>query len=177
MYSKSLFSAVLFRIILIIISSFVFILVIPQLHKEYYISLIGIGILIIFQVYNLVHYVNKTNRKLAFFFNSVRSENSVLIYADDYKGKVFDSLGSSINELNHSIGEMRRQNARQSIFLNNLVEQVGVGLISYTRDGSIEIFNNAAKRLLEFSHLLMISASGTPTFINALLSYNPQIIR
>ncbi len=153
MYSKSLFSAVLVRIILIIISSFAFIYVIPYLHNEYYLSLIGIGILIIYQVYNLVHYVNKTNRKLAHFFNSVRNEDSVLTYSHDHEGKIFDSLHSSMNELNNSIGEMRRQNARQSIFLNNLVEQVGVGLISYTRDGNVEIYNNAAKRLLQISQL------------------------
>ena len=153
MYSKSLFSAVLFRIIFIIISSFAFISVIPYLHNEYYISLIGIGLLIIYQVYNLVHYVNKTNRKLAHFFNSVRNEDSVLTYSSDYKGEIFDSLSSSLNELSTTIGEMRRQNARQSIFLNNLVEQVGVGLISYTRDGNVEIFNNAAKRLLQLSQL------------------------
>ena len=153
MYSKSLFSAVLFRIILIIISSFAFISIIPYLHKEYYLSLIGIGFLIIYQVYNLVHYVNKTNRKLAHFFNSVRNEDSVLTHSSEYKGEIFDSLSASLNELNTTIGEMRRQNARQSIFLNNLVEHVGVGLISYTRDGNVEIFNNAAKGLLQINHL------------------------
>jgi two-component system, NtrC family, nitrogen regulation sensor histidine kinase NtrY len=153
MYSKSLFSAVLFRIILIIISSFAFISVIPYLHKEYYLSLSGIGILIIYQVYNLVHYVNKTNRKLAHFFNSVRNEDSVLTHSSKYKGEIFDSLNGSLNELNTTIGEMRRQNAQQSLFLNNLVEHVGVGLISYTRDGNIEIFNNTAKKLLQISQL------------------------
>ncbi len=153
MYSKSLFSAVLFRIILIIISSFAFISIIPYLHKEYYLSLIGIGILIIYQVYNLVHYVNKTNRKLAHFFNSVRNEDSVLTHSSKYEGEVFESLSGSLNELNTTIGEMRRQNARQSLFLNNLVEHVGVGLISYTRDGNVEIFNNAAKGLLQINQL------------------------
>jgi len=153
MYSKSLFSAVLFRIILIIVSSFAFISIIPYLHREYYLSLIGIGILIIYQVYSLVHYVNKTNRKLAHFFNSVRNEDSALIYSHENEGKIFDSLNNSLNELNNTIAEMRRRNARQSLFLNNLVEHVGVGLISYTRDGNVEIFNNAAKGLLQISQL------------------------
>jgi len=157
MYSKSLFSAVLFRIILIIVSSFAFISIIPYLHREYYLSLIGIGILIIYQVYNLVHYVNKTNRKLAHFFNSVRNEDSVLTYSSEYEGEIFDSLSASLNELNTTIGEMRRQNARQSLFLNNLVEHVGVGLISYTKDGNVEIFNNAAKGLLQINQLANIN--------------------
>ncbi len=153
MYSKSLFSAVLFRIILIILSSFAFISIIPCLQKEYYISLVGIGLLIIYQVYKLVHYVNKTNRKLAHFFNSVRNEDSVLTPSSKYEGEIFDSLSASLNEVNTTIGEMRRQNARQSLFLNNLVEHVGVGLISYTRDGTVEIFNNAAKSLLQINQL------------------------
>ena len=182
MYSKSLFSAVLFRIILIIISSFAFISVIPYLYKEYYLSLIGIGLLIIYQVYNLVHYVNKTNRKLAQFFNSVRNEDSVLITPDNYKGKIFDSLSSSLNELNGTIGEMRIQNARQSLFLNNLVEQVGVGLISYTKDGNVEIYNNAAKKLLQISQLGNINDLSLkyPELYKCILElqpYNHQVIK
>ena len=176
MYSKNFFSAILIRIILTIISSFAFISVIPYLHKEYYLSLIGIGILIIYQVYNLVHYVNRTNRKLAHFFNSVRFEDSVLNYSHDHEGKIFDSLNSSMNELNHSIGEMRRQNARQSIFLNNLVEQVGVGLISYTRDGNVEIFNNTAKKLLQISHLSNIGDIGIryPELFKCIVELQPD---
>ena len=176
MYSKSLFSAVLFRIILIIISSFAFISVIPYLQKEYYLSLIGIGILIIYQVYNLVHYVNRTNRKLAHFFNSVRNEDSMLTYSKNHEGKIFESLYGSLNELNHSIGEVRRQNARQSIFLNSLVEQVGVGLISYTKDGNVEIFNNAAKRLLQISQLSNISdiSRRYPELFNCIVELQPD---
>jgi two-component system nitrogen regulation sensor histidine kinase NtrY len=182
MYSKSLFSAVLFRIILIIISSFAFISVIPYLHREYYLSLVGIGLLIIYQVYNLVHYVNKTNRKLAQFFNSVRNEDSVLVHSHNFEGKIYDSLNSSLNELNHTIGEMRRQNAQQSLFLNNLVEHVGVGLISYTRDGNVEIFNNAAKRLLQISQLnnihdLSIKYPELFKCIVELQPYNHQVIK
>ncbi len=182
MYSKSLFSAILFRIILIIISSFAFIAVIPYLHNEYYLSLIGIGLLIIFQVYNLVHYVNKTNRKIAQFFNSVRNEDSVLVHSYDYKGKNFDSLSSSLNELNNTVGEMRRQNARQSLFLNNLVEHVGVGLISYTSDGNIEIFNNAAKKILAIGQLSNIHDIGIKypelfSCISELQPYNHQVIK
>ena len=182
MYSKSLFSAVLFRIILIIISSFAFISVISYLHKEYYLSLIGIGILIIYQVYNLVHYVNKTNRKLAHFFNSVSNEDSVLTFSSKYEGEIFDSLHSSLNELNTTIGEMRRQNARQSLFLNNLVEHVGVGLISYTKDGDVEIYNNAAKRLVQINQLGNIKDIGTryPELLKCILGlqpHNQQLIR
>ncbi len=176
MYSKSLFSAVLIRIILIIISSFAFISVIPYLHNEYYLSLFGIGILILFQVHNLVHYVNKTNRKLAHFFNSVRNEDSVLTYSHNHDGEIFNSLNSSLNKLNNSIGEMRRQNARQSIFLNNLVEQVGVGLISYTREGNIEIFNNTAKKLLQISQLSNIGDIGSkyPELLKCIADLQPD---
>ena len=76
----------------------------------------------------------------------------------------------------NSIGEMRRQNARQSIFLNNLVEQVGVGLISYTRDGNVEIFNNAAKRLLQISQLSNIGDIGIkyPELFKCIVELQPD---
>ena len=111
MYSKRLFSTILIRVILIMICSFAFIAVIPFLHQEYYLSLVGIGILIIYQIYFLSKYVNKTNQKLAHFFNSVRNEDSVLIFSNKNDEKIFDSLDVSLNELNIAIGKMRRQNA------------------------------------------------------------------
>jgi len=106
----------------------------------------------------------------------VHNEDSALIYSSDYKGEIFDSLSGSLNELNTTIGEMRRQNARQSIFLNNLVEQVGVGLISYTRDGNVEIFNNAAKRLLQLSQLSNINdiRSKYPDLFKCVMKLQPR---
>ncbi len=166
MYSKSLFTAVLIRILLIILSSFAFVSVIPYLHKEYYLSLIGIGTLIIYQIYHLVNHVNKTNRKLAHFFNSVRNEDSVLMYSQDNDEKIFDSLNGSLNELNNTISKMRKRNASQSIFLNDLVEHLGVGLISYSSNGKVKIFNNAVKELLQISQL---------STIHNISAYHPEL--
>jgi nitrogen fixation/metabolism regulation signal transduction histidine kinase len=166
MYSKRLFTAILIRVILIVISSFAFILVIPHLHNEYYLSLFGIGILIIYQVYLLAKYVNKTNQKLSLFFNSVRNEDSALMFSHKDDEKIFDSLDDSLNELNIKIGNMRRKNASQSLFLNNLVEHVGVGLISYSSNGKIQIFNKVAKELLQLSQL---------SKINDITNYYPEL--
>lgn len=183
MYSKSLFIAVLIRILLILISSFAFITVIPFLHNEYYLSLIGIGVLILYQIYLLVHYLNKTNRKLAHFFNSVHNNESVLTFSqNNNKGKVFDSLDISLNELNSIIGKMRRENASQSLFLNNLVEHVAVGLITYTKEGDIKIFNNAAKELLQINRLTKISDINThypelSKCISELQPYNQKLVK
>jgi nitrogen fixation/metabolism regulation signal transduction histidine kinase len=182
MYSKSLFIVVLIRVVLIILSSFAFITIIPFLHKEYYLSLIGIGTLIVYQIYLLVNYVNKTNRKLAHFFNSVHDNDSILTYPHDNREKIFDSLGVSLNELNRIIGKMRRKNASQSLFLNDLVEHVAVGLITYTNDGSVKIFNNAAKELLQFSQLSKIDDIGTyyPELnrcISELKPHNQQLVK
>ncbi len=182
MYSKNLFSAILIRVLLITLSSFAFISVIPFLHNEYYISLIGIGTLIVYQIYLLVNYVNKTNRKLAHFFNSVHDNDSILTYPHDNREKIFDSLGVSLNELNNLISKMRIKNASQSLFLNDLVEHVAVGLITYTNNGSVKIFNKAAKELLQFSRLRKINDIGTyyPELnrcISELQPYNQQLVK
>jgi signal transduction histidine kinase len=77
---------------------------------------------------------------------------------------------------------MRRQNERQSLFLNNLVEHVGVGLISYTKDGNVEIYNNAAKRLVQINQLGNIKDIGNryPELLKCILQlqpHNQQLIR
>jgi len=182
MYSKSLFTVIIIRVILITISSFVFIAIIQYLQKEYYLTIIGIGTLIIYQVYLLANYVNKTNRKLAYFFNSVLNDDSSLKYSHDSSEKIFNSLDVSLNELNNTIGKMRRKNASQSLFLNDLVEHVGVGLISYTSNGDVKIFNNAAKKLLQISQLRKIHdiSAHYPELskcISELQQYNQQLVK
>ncbi len=153
MYSKNLFSVILIRIILITISSFAFIAVIPHLNKEYYFSLVGIGILIIFQVHLLANYLNKTNKLLAHFFKTIRYEEPNLVYTYKHNNKILDSLNNSLDEINDSISSMRSENAKQNLFLNNLVEHVGIGLISFNGKGEIDILNNATKELLRINQL------------------------
>ena len=182
MYSKSLFLIILIRIILITISSFAFIAVIPHLNKEYYFSLFGIGIVIIFQIYLLVNYLNKTNQVLTHFFETIRYEEPNLIYTNTLNNKILDSLGYSLDELNDSISSMRRENAKQNLFLKNLVEHVGIGLISYNAKGEIDILNNAAMELLRIKHLtnlkdLKIKLPEVYDCICSLLPDNQKLIK
>lgn len=175
MYSKNLFSIILIRIILITLSSFAFVLAVPHLHKEYYFSLIGIGILIAYQIYLLANYLNKTNQALAHFFNSVRYEEPNLVFPQGQNNKILDSLGYSLNELNNSITKMRMQNAKQNLFLNNLVEHVGIGLISYNSKGEVDILNNATKELLHIKGLNNLNDLKTklPEVYNCISSLTP----
>lgn len=182
MYSKNLFISLLTRVILIIINSFAFISVIPILSNEYYMSLIGIGTLLIYQIYLLVNYINKTNRKLAHFFNSVYDNDSILAYPHNNRKKILDPLDVSLNRLNNIMDEMRRKNASQSLFLNDLVEHLAVGLITYTNDGSVKIFNHAAKELLHVSRLRKINDISTDypelsSCISELQPYHQKLVK
>jgi signal transduction histidine kinase len=124
---------------------------------------------------------------LAHFFNSVHNNESVLAFSqnnnnNNNKGKVFDSLDISLNELNSIICKMRRENASQSLFLNNLVEHVAVGLITYTKDGNIKIFNNAAKELLQINRLNKVNDINTyypelSKCISELQPYNQKLVK
>ena len=176
MFSKRLFTALLIRVILIILTSFAFVTAMTRLPEEYYLSLIGIGALILYQIYQLVYFLNRTNRNLALFFSSVRNEDSVLRFSLDQQGSLFNSLNDSLDELNASIAKMRRQNTRQNLFLNNLVEHVGVGLISYTSNGNIDIFNHAAKDLLHLPRLNEIQdiAQHYPELHRCILQLQPD---
>ncbi|MEX0927894.1 MAG: ATP-binding protein [Balneolales bacterium] len=136
------------RIILLSASIFLFFYVIYETGLIATASIFGIHI--IFQVVALMNYVDKTNRSLASFFQAIRY--------DDFSQSFPPGSGGSLQELHDALGEVinhfkktRAEKEEHYHYLQTVVQHVGVGLISYRKNGNIDLINTAAKRLLNVS--------------------------
>ncbi len=99
---------------------------------------------------------------------------SSIKYSDFSQSYLFKNFGSVYNDLYKSAAETynelssNRIRAEENLqYLNTLIEQVPSGIISFKKDGEIELINKAAKKLLN---------SDTLSNINALSGENGQII-
>lgn len=99
--------------------------------------------------FNLFHYVNNVNRKLARFFESVRySDFAVKFRSDDKLGKSFREVNQQLNGVLEAFRQARAEKEANLQYINTIVQHVNVGLLSFDSAGNIELINNAAYRLL-----------------------------
>jgi two-component system, NtrC family, nitrogen regulation sensor histidine kinase NtrY len=152
------FIIMLIRVILIVLSGVVLGIVLPHLERGYYYTLTGIVLLIILQASLLVNQVNKTNSDLEKFFSSVQDHDSSVRFSEEKKNSTFSLLNDKMNQLNKTIQNVKIENERTSHFMQSLVDHVDIGLLSFDKNGKIEIFNRAAQRYLGIQHLQQISS-------------------
>ena len=119
-----------------------------QLDREYIFSFVGIILLLLFQVILLTRFVNKTNRDLAHFLSAVKNEDSTLVFDEMRENVTYRNLYKSLNELREVINNARADSIKKSLFLTNLVNHVGVGLLIFDSQGNVEMINHAAREIL-----------------------------
>lgn len=114
---------------------------------------------IIILTVNLITYLNRTNRNIRFFFDSVRNDDSNLSFPIDKKSGSLRELHQSMNNVNQQIQELKIENAQQEQYFQKILEHLATGIITYNNKGFILHANSAAKRLLSvdiLTHLRQI---------------------
>jgi nitrogen fixation/metabolism regulation signal transduction histidine kinase len=142
---------VVLRILLIIIT----LLLIFSFYRDlaYRISTIILGVLFVAQVIFLIRYIEQTNRKLALFFSSIRNSDFMGSFADDGQGKSFDELNREFNEVIDAFRKTKTEKEENFNYLLTVIQHVSIGVLVYTRNGKVDVYNNAVKSLLQVKHL------------------------
>jgi nitrogen fixation/metabolism regulation signal transduction histidine kinase len=92
--------------------------------------------------------MNRTNRNIRFFFDSVKNDDSNLSFpVDDKKGNLRE-LHQSMNNVNQQIQHLKIENRQQEQYFQKILELLATGIITYNNKGFIHHANSAAKRLL-----------------------------
>jgi two-component system nitrogen regulation sensor histidine kinase NtrY len=117
------------------------------------------SIAILIATINLISYLNNTNRKMRFFFDSVRNDDSNLTFPVDSKESGFKELYQSMNKVNQQIQKLKMENRNQEQYFQILLEHLATGIITYNSKGFILHANSSAKSLLSsevLTHLQQI---------------------
>ena len=68
-----------------------------------------------------------------------------------------DKINLLLNDAVTKIKSARREQDSDLQFFKNVVQHIGIGLIAFRKDGSVQIANSAAKRLLKLNRVSTIS--------------------
>jgi two-component system, NtrC family, nitrogen regulation sensor histidine kinase NtrY len=111
------------------------------------------AVAIIVLAIQMVSYLNRTNRNIQFFFDSVKNDDSSLSFSVDEKGAGVKELHESMNRVNKQIQQLKIQNRQQEQYFQIILEQLATGIITYDHQGFIHHTNSAARNLLSLESL------------------------
>lgn len=114
--------------------------------------------LILLQIYGIYYYLNRINRKLTLFLESIRYEDfSIRFSADNQLGKSFRMLNHQFNEVLEAFRQTRAEKEANLKYIDTIIQHISIGVFSFDAEGRIELINPAAFRLLGIYRLRNIS--------------------
>jgi two-component system, NtrC family, nitrogen regulation sensor histidine kinase NtrY len=145
---------IVFRVLMIVVSTILFIALIAR--TGFIISSIILASLVILQFVLLVKYVERTNRRLTTFLESIRHSDFISTFSDQGLGKSFDELNAAFNEVINEFKKTRASREEHFNYLQTVVQHINIGIIVFQRHGKVDIFNNASKRMLKITTIRFI---------------------
>lgn len=115
------------------------------------------AVIFVFQVVELIHFLNRTNTKIAYFFNAIRNDDSTLNFPETTGNKPLNELNASLNKVNELIKNIKFELQEQEQYFKTILEHVSIGIITFNERGSIYLSNSTARNLLNHQHLTHIN--------------------
>ena len=112
-------------------------------------------------------WLNRTNKKLAYFFSAVRNEDTSLFFPEDTGFANEKLLNRSLNELNNKLKDARINIELQEKFYKSIMEKIRTGIISFYKNGVVEFTNPEIKRMFGLDHI---------SHINKLHAIDPKLV-
>jgi nitrogen fixation/metabolism regulation signal transduction histidine kinase len=112
-------------------------------------------------------WLNRTNKKLAYFFSAVRNEDTSLFFPEGVGFANEKLLNQSLNELNNRLKEARISIELQEKFYKSIMDRIRTGIISFYENGVVEFTNLEIKRMFGIDPI---------SHINKLHSIDPKLV-
>ena len=118
--------------------------------KNWLYAIIFLG-LSVYQIKLLIEYLDRSNENIASFLDSIQFDDLSYSFKTASDDPAVKRLHQELNEAMLKLRNSRREKDSEFLFFKNIVMHVGIGLIVFKEDGTIEIFNSAARKLLKLN--------------------------
>jgi len=112
-------------------------------------------------------WLNRTNKKLSYFFSAVRNEDTSFFFPEGVGFASEKLLNRSLNELNTKLKDAKINIELQEKFYKSIMENIRTGIISFYKNGVVEFTNPEIKRMFGLDHI---------SHINKLHSIDPKLV-
>jgi len=139
------------RIIFLIIA--IFLLVTLFNTGKYYFTSVFIFVVIILQTIEILRYTEKSNRDLIVFLESIKFSDFTRTFESNGLGASFDHLKVLFTNVIADFQKVRSLKEQHYFYLQRIIQHIDVSVIAFDQTGSVEIINDAAKKLFHIHHL------------------------
>ncbi len=143
--------SIIARVILLIANILALGYVVFEASNE--VNMIFLSVLVVVQVVFLIRFVDKTNRKVANFLSSIKYDDFTTTYPTKGRGKSMNILYTEFNNVIKKFREIRADKEANYHYFRTIVQHVGIGLITFNKQGDVQIINSAAKKLIGIESL------------------------
>lgn len=143
---KRFYILVVIRVLLLIATIFILAFIFGD--ERLFFNHIILGIIIFFQVLELIRFVNRTNRELSRLFNSIVHSDFSVTFQEGFKDNSFKGLENSLNEMVRAYKAVKIEREAQFHLLQMLVNQIQVGIIALENETDITLINHTSEVLL-----------------------------
>lgn len=155
MISKNLYVQILFRVLLMLAAALFFSWTIFA-QQAYTLSIIPVIILFVTTI-NLIHFLNRINRRIFYFFDAIKNEDSTLSFPKNIDNKIIHDLSQSLMKVNKQIQQIYIENRQQEQYFQALLEHAATGMFTFNKKGFILHSNSLAKQLFNVDVLTHIN--------------------
>ena len=131
----------------------VFILSYSILHESGVIVISLLIILVVAQTVFLLRYSESSFKKVRQFLNNIKLSNYSTVYPVKFDGTEIDDLHIEFNAILAKLREDQLEKEANYHYFRTVFQHLSIGLITFEEDGSIQILNTAAKRMLNIQQL------------------------
>jgi two-component system nitrogen regulation sensor histidine kinase NtrY len=139
------------RVGILVATIFVFVYAVDGTGIVNLIIKLGLVFAIFFQVVQLIKSVEKSNENISSFLDAIRFDDLSSSFKTDSQDPSIQRLHKELNEALSKLRTSRKEKDSEYQFFKNIVQHVGIGLLTFKKDGTIQIINSAAKRLLRIN--------------------------
>ena len=166
MDSRKFKSNVIIRVSLIIITSIIFYESIEG-DSIFFTTILFLFLLVI-QIIAMVKFLDRKNTEIASFLDSIEFDDVTASFTTSSSEEPLNKINMEFNKVIKRYQSVRKEREADYQYMKNIVQHVGIGLMTFKKDtGEIQIMNAAAKKVLKVSQL---------SNINELKSLNENLV-
>ncbi len=135
------------RIAILVFTSIAFAFVLDGKNTSILLT-VGLLIAIAFQASQLIKIAEHSNTTTPSPLADIRYDEATSSFKTQNTDPIAQQLQRDMNEALNKQRQTKREKDSEYQFFKNIVQHVGIGILTFKRDGNIQIINNAAKRLM-----------------------------
>ena len=134
-----------------------FFLVALWVRDSFALYILSFALLLAFQIISLFKFLNRYNEEVLTFLNSIKFDDVSLTYTTNSNNSTIDHLNKEFKKVMDNLREIRKEKETDFQYVRNIVQHIGIGLITFDIHGNVQILNRAAKKILAISNLKNIN--------------------